>query len=330
MANAYGVTPRTIRNWQGTAKAGLPPKSLGRPPHKREEVDQVKALASAIISDEGYSIGECRLHRTLKVPRRIARIALAELKAEHRALVAEGEKNRRMTIEMRAKDVIWAQDSTELERIEDAVVTTEVVREVATTATGGVNPNLGASNAEAAVAAFDAMSKSLGGRRPLIAATDRGAQYKSKTFNDMLRTHQVVHLLNVPHTPQHNAFAERAVRELKQESGLVPWETCEFLRPIQGWKRRTKVALRRLHARHRSGSRQGMNSTELDKHLRRADDLVDRSVFYAAAQEALAAARQAHEEPRARQCAERRAIINVLLRYGLIRVWIGGVPVAEI
>jgi hypothetical protein len=36
-----------------------------------------------------------------------------------------------------------------------------------------------------------------------------------------LAEHHVVHLLNVPHTPQHNAWIERAFRqELKAEAGL--------------------------------------------------------------------------------------------------------------
>jgi hypothetical protein len=148
----------------------------------------------------------------------------------------------------------------------------------------------------------------------------------------VLESKKVVHLRNLPHTPRHNAVAERAVRELKDEAKLVLVNAEHEIHEAHGkavlqeWQIRTGVATERIRRRPRSGFRLGRTCEELDKSLPEAEDLVDRSVFYVAATEAMAAARQAHDKPRAKRIAERRALILVLLKFGLVRVLVGGVP----
>jgi transposase InsO family protein len=55
----------------------------------------------------------------------------------------------------------------------------------------------------------------------LILSTDNGPAYTSEGCERHLLALEVVHLKNTPHTPQHNAFAERAVREIKDEIAYV-------------------------------------------------------------------------------------------------------------
>ena len=60
----------------------------------------------------------------------------------------------------------------------------------------------------------------LRGSLPLVLVTDNGSVYASKDVRLYLDAHQVVHLFNRPHTPQHNPWGERANGVLKAESEL--------------------------------------------------------------------------------------------------------------
>ena len=164
------------------------------------------------------------------------------------------------------------------------------------------------------------------GAVPMVLGLDNGAPYASKEFTEMLDARGVIAFRNLPHTPRHNAVAERAVREVKDEANLVLLgPEAPRMPPVEEWTKRLEVAQKRIHARTRPGCRLGQTTAELDNALPKAEAIVDRSVFYAAAKEAMAAARQAHEKPRAARIAERHALIRVLLNFGLVRVRVGGV-----
>lgn len=55
---------------------------------------------------------------------------------------------------------------------------------------------------------------------PLVISTDNGPPFKSEAFEDFLEEHQIVHLMNLPHTPEHNCHTERGVKELKGVLGI--------------------------------------------------------------------------------------------------------------
>ena len=334
-AASYGISGRQFGEWIRIARSGEPLKKRGRPKTSEHITAATRIEVRAVLETMGWTTGEPRIMAVLGKarPRRVVRRVLQEEKRAHRARMAAAEKAKRLTIVPLAKNVIWAQDATMLARDEQtaAVVTTEVVRDAATTDVGGVSPIIGCSEAKTAIEAFGDMAVQRG-VAPLVDMTDNGSAYQSE-YDEMLASKKVVHLRNLPHTPKHNAVAERAVRELKEEAHRVLMDArlertnvkCRTL--LEEWQIGTQVAIRRIRIRPRSGLRLGKCCEELDKSLPEAEDLVDRDVFYAAATEAMAAARQAHEKPRAKRIAERRALLLVLLKFGLVRVLVGGVPV---
>lgn len=87
--------------------------------------------------------------------------------------------------------------------------------------------------------------------------------------------------------------------------------------PKAEWKGRVAVARSRLRRRPRPTKLSHKTSQELDNPLPKAYDPCDRTAFYAAAQEAMAAARTHHERSLARRLAERRAVLRVLALNGL-------------
>jgi hypothetical protein len=60
------------------------------------------------------------------------------------------------------------------------------------------------------------------GELPLALAVDRGSQYENEDVRDYLDRRQVVLLPRLPRTPQHNAWSERGIRELKAAAPARP------------------------------------------------------------------------------------------------------------
>lgn len=335
VASSFGVTPRTFRNWRALVERSAKPRRRGRKPTPPEEIERVRALVETALKEIGWTAGEDTLKRALdqagkKASRRVIRTVLRELKASRRQRIGEEAAARRQTLTVTMRDAVWAQDGAELERNADGVVSTEVIRELATASIEGVAPHEDAPSTDDVIDAFEAAAKARGGY-PLICSTDNGSVYASKRFKKHLRKRGVVHLKNLPRTPQHNAFAERAVRELKEEalwcqraSSLAVPTPGSRASATEAWSAILDTARGRLRQRPRA-SRHGLSSQQLDTELPKAYDRVDRRVFYAAVQEALAAARRAHRKPRARRLAERAAILDTAVHFGLIEVHRGGV-----
>jgi transposase InsO family protein len=199
----------------------------------------------------------------------------------------------------------------------------EVVRDVATAALGETNVLVGAPTTADAIKALDDTAE-VRDAYPLILSTDNGPAYTSDVFERRLEDLKIVHLKNTPHTPKHNAFAERAVRELKDEIAYVEAPPAPLpVHSTAAYNARLRIVRARLRKRPRR-SRRGLSSQQLDNEPCRAYDPVSRSLFFAAAREALAAARRAHEKPRARRLAEREAILGTAVRFGLIKIRRGG------
>jgi hypothetical protein len=142
----------------------------------------------------------------------------------------------------------------------------------------------------------------------------------------------VIALFNVPHTPQHNPFVERAFGDLKCASRLdelvargadssqalvcVPdagvSNTCELLRERLCATRDALDRTPRLALRTRTPA-------EVDGSAERAEDRACRARFYADARAALARVAAQPLKPRARRRAEREAILCTLETHGLVR-----------
>jgi hypothetical protein len=103
----------------------------------------------------------------------------------------------------------------------------------------------------------------------------------------------------VPHTPRHNAYAERAIGELKSRYGIVEHqlsegsltETHDPAQALEYWTRelgQARVALDRHTPR---ASRGAWAAVEVDAAMQRGDTLVRRARLYQRARRAIANAR---------------------------------------
>ena len=139
--------------------------------------------------------------------------------------------------------------------------------------------------------------------------------------------HRIVHLLNLPHTPQPNAHAERAAKELKQVAGILkdrlPPSTSELeaclraaVRWMNGWLVRGVL-----------GNRTALQAA---REMPVAARLVDREDFYRETCCAIEKAVQGCKGSRAARLAERKSTIATLERFHLITTTRGGEDAAKL
>ncbi len=151
---------------------------------------------------------------------RLLQGVVRELKRRWRARAQRRLARERVSIAPAGRDVMWSLDATHLGReVAGAGVEGQAVREVATTRTLALSVGA-AADTEAATMVVEAAARRRGGRYPLVLVTDNGPPYTSEAFEHFLEEHCVLHLLSLPHTPQHNPWVERGHRDLKDESGL--------------------------------------------------------------------------------------------------------------
>jgi hypothetical protein len=343
-ARHLGVEERTLRKWR--SQAGVLP-ARGRPPHARESWRAALRPVARAWKDQGRSSGLPRVRAALRrlglwLPITIVRALLRELKARSRAVLARRRAQERRHTEVQARDVFWSQDATHLGRDGVGEIQALAVKDVATTTL--IEGSLGGPARGADVLALLASAKLVRGTLPLVLGMDNGPANRHELVLSWLRNERVIVLWNVPHTPQHNAPIESLFGELKLELEATGGLAARGADPSQGHvslsepgvpatrmrlRERLRGLARRLNERVRP-SRGARTAAELDRILPRAEDLVDRARFYAAACAAIQAAVQGNDNPRARRRAEREAILCTLERFGLVTRTRGRRPVAAL
>jgi putative transposase len=144
---------------------------------------------------------------------------LGAVKRLHRAHRRARELERRRSVEVGVRDVMWSMDGTHLARLPGGgAVEGQVVRETATPKILAVDVGAPADGQD--VVRILERAEAARGALPLVLVTDNGSIYTCREVEAWLAERGVVHLLSLPHTPQHNAWVERTNGELKAESGL--------------------------------------------------------------------------------------------------------------
>lgn len=314
IAAEHGVCERTLRNWAKLAPKA-PPR--GRPPHRPERVNEAREIVRAELERMGWSTGEPTLVHVLgeRVPRRLVRRVLHELKAEHAAAHKRHLVEQRVSVVVQARDVVWTLDATHVGReLGGAAVHAEVVRDVASSKILWAGVGL-ASTAKDVLALLEELRRVRGGL-PLVLLTDNGSAYTNEWVGEYLQARKVVHLLNLPHTPQHNSWGERANGELKAETGLgkgvLLHDHREATALIAG-------ALHRLNDERPRASRGWRTPTRADEETPLWDARVDRTTFWEATRCAAARAVVGCIGKRAQRRARRNAQLATLEKYGLIK-----------
>ena len=301
VARALGVSERTVRNW--IAREG---GRSGRPSRSARERRSAFVRVVRTWRHLGRSAGWRPVAADLAgvVPVRLVQESLSKAKRLDRTHAAR----HRVHVRVLARDVLWHLDATHLGRGPDGEVQGQVLRDagardvLAATAGGPVTSGDAATIVCAATEAV--------GAAPLVLSTDNGAPYVAASFERLLAAHRIVHLRNLPRTPQHNARAERVIRAVKAESGLGKGVRMDSqnaaVAPLV-------AACRRLELR--AGPRDEPSC---------AYTLEQRERFYEAVCRRIEAAVQSTRGARAARVAEREAIHAELEDRGLIERTRGG------
>ena len=322
-AEALDRSLRSLRTWKHLApeESVAPP---GRPPTSEEELVEAKDLVHEQLELQGWETGEEPIHRALgeAVPRARVRRVLRELKRERRARIRCQETERRVSMHVLARDVIWSMDATHLGRAKDGgAVQGEVVREVASTRTVGLSVGPPARGYEV-VELLDQVVQERGGA-PLVLLNDNGGAYRSVEVTTWCERHGVLHLFSLPRTPQHNAASEHGMRGLKLGSGLDDGravididEACEAL----------ELARDRIDRHRLRRTRGWMTAMEADRVMPHWSASVTREQVLEKASCALEEALLHCQGKRARRRAAREAILGTLQHFSVIQRTRGGRP----
>jgi hypothetical protein len=230
---------------------------------------------------------------------------------------------KRVSIKVHYRDVLWAEDGGQFGRVDWEPLMAEILRDVGTTKTlaVGIGPATGDD-----LAALLYHMKSTRGTLPLVFSVDNGGAQKSRELAEFCEQEGVIVLRNLARTPKHNPFAERAIRELREDSGL---DASTPLKDEAEGMARLQEAWRRIDNRHRRPKHGYRTAAVVDRETPSWYPHVDRARFYAAARKAIEEATCGCTTARARRLAEREAIFRTLEDFGLVSRTRGGQPLTR-
>jgi len=220
LAKGINRSVRTLRNWKRRAP-GEPVATPGRPLTPASELKLARERTLEQLNKQGWEVGEEPIWRALegRVPRARVRRVLREVKLERRRAARRHARERRVSVRVLARDAIWSMDATHLGRtVLGAAVQGEVLRDAASTRSIGLSVGPQATGEEV-VALLEQTVRERGGA-PLVLQTDNGGAYKSDAVAVWCTKYGVLHLLNLPRTPQHNGASENGMYGLKLNAGL--------------------------------------------------------------------------------------------------------------
>ena len=323
LADAHDVTARWMRAIRLRLERGQEPKARGRPRIPDAERARVKALVRAKLERLGFTTGPLPILAAIrreepKASAMLVQQATAELPREARARIGREIEERREGHEVLARDAVWCEDTTHLGRLADSE---EVSGEMITDRGPLSTVSLSVGAAPAALDVIEDLERAAERRGgwPLVLQHDRGSIYFAQDVKDRLALRMTVALVSRVHTPTDNPLAERANREIKEESGLGKGVV---LPDDAAAASRLDRAEARIRLRPRP-TRAWRTADELDREMPRADALVDRKAFYEAARSAMRDGVLGLTDEEQIQKAEQDAIWRTLEKHGLARLHIG-------
>jgi transposase InsO family protein len=275
--------------------------------------------------EQGRAAGWRTIERALgrAVPTRLVQSSLRACKQRHARRRAAHRARVRVSTTVHARDTLWALDATHLGRLNGAAVEGQVARDAATRSTAALS--VGAPVTAADV--IDLLERALRARGtlPLVLSTDNGPPYRSTVVRHYLEARRVLQLFSLPRTPQHNAVAERAIGELKADSGLGKGVVLPAAAVAAD---RLQASTRRLDRDRLRACLGYRTAAQADSALPRANLLVDRAQLFDTTRCAITRAMLGCGNDRERRRAERNTILAALELAGLITRTRGGAPLA--
>ena len=329
LAGTLGESTRTLRAWCGREGEPRPP---GRPPHSAgaragalEECARVwRTLPRG--HDGWRSVATVLDRERVKVPVRLVQASVGELKRCARERARDRVQERRVHVDVLARDAVWALDQTHVLRDEQGELKALAVRECCVPRT--LSLSIGPPACGKDVARLLKHTADQRGGWPFVLQLDNGPENKNADVAQCLREARVIVLWNEPRTPQHNPRVERGFGDLKRASELsLPLHAAitrkdACARLVEAWERLDRDTPRdALH---------GLTPVELDSIAPRADDLASRAHFYAEVRLQLEHIALEPNCARARRKLVREAIWRALERHGLVTRTRGGCPIPTV
>lgn len=306
------VSERTLRTWKKRAMEGTF-KKIGRP--KKFVISEKLKMIKLVLKE--YQLqgrpGWRPIAVALKgqVTTRVVQETLSKKKLKERR-EALSQKYKRMTsVKVNYANVIWTQDGTHLGRLSSRnEVQAQVIKDRCTFSFKSVEVGAPADSENV----IEQLKNKCASELPLVWMTDNGSCYTSKEMKHFLDDSMVIHLKNLPRTPEHNGACERAIRDLKEVSSLG--KGCN-LPSEKDAAERLKQAAETLDNYRRHASLGYMTSKEREKRSMKNDLGHLRTELYNRYKSEMLKIEMSMHGKRKRH-AEREMIFCLLEEYGLI------------
>lgn len=319
VARALGVSERTIRNW--IKESQLPPRKEGRPPHSDQLKYQVLVGVTRLVKKKGMTVGRETIHRATGYPLRLIQWALQKVKARKRLKKRKILAKVAQIISVLYKMVIWVIDGAQVGWLEGKKVITELLKDRGSLSIIGTSTGPPASAKE--VIALLKKTRKATGSFPLVLMSDNGPAYRSRKVRKFLRRHKIIHLLSRAYCATDNGAAERAVRELREMTGLKSGTQLVDDLETAVLVQLGACAINEEWARASKG---GKTASVLHDEMPAWYGVVERAKFFKKTWEAIKKAVRRLEGRPARQKL-REAVFEKLRQFGLITITVGGQPV---
>ncbi len=296
VAEALGVSERTVRNWCNQAKKDVP--KMGRPSHSPEKLKEARALVFEEMKARGAP-GWRPIAEALKgkVSVRLIQKFVGEFKVETK------KKYESKRMEIRGKNVIWSMDGAITK--DDSKAENQVIKDRGSRCWVGHKICPKASNGLDVIKALEKSFVVNG--YPLVLATDNGAAYINSEVCSYLKDHKIIHLKSLPRTPQHNGAVEVGIKELRE---IMVSKQIKL-----------KDALKVANARLRKYGNRWMSA---ESYFETADmnyNIKDHELFYNECTKQLNALAEQCPNLKKRRLQERELVFAELDRRGLITKW---------
>lgn len=334
LAERVGVSTRALREWRARAGQVGPVRPAHRPrasaPTAEVEVKANELWRALLRGHDGWRTLLCELVRAgIALARRLVQALVRRFKRERAERAKERIERERVHTDVQARDALWSCDESFLTRDERGETRALALRETCVPLTPWLSIGPPARSADV-VRALERTAE-VRGAWPFVVAFDNAKVNKSHAVARTLAEHRVIALLNLEHTPQHNAFVERGIGDLKLAAGLDA-HAERGADPVQAPVRVSEPGVLETRASlraHLLSIRDALDHTpryalggstpaEIDSRAPRAEDRARRDDFYADARAALERVAALQLDRRARRRAERDAIFSTLEKHGLV------------
>lgn len=292
MAQALGVTTRTVRAW----KAKTEHKPRGR--KKTRVTEAQRCEIEHQWKKQGYPGSRPIIKALPQISVRVTREVIASLKEETKKRYNQHREENRTTVTVHSAGTVMVMDAANLKDEGGDFI---LRRDRGSLTTNAHKCEGKDATSQDTLQLFKQLKEE--GRLPLVACSDNGSPFCANEVEDYLHDNKIIHLKSLPRVPQHNGSAENSVGDVKKTKifGLTAAQVCQSLnqhrlRAKLNWKTPLEVEQKTLK----------LHTPE------------ERAMFYETARSAISRALLGTKSVYEKRKAEREAIFQTLESFELI------------